>query len=908
MTKFNSRLRSASALAIAVAGLGLAPHAQAQAVPDAAPQVPATTQGPPPQSDPTVPSQADGTVSQAPANPDAAAETEAADIVVTGTSIRGVAPVGSQLVQVDQAQIRASGVQSTAQLLATVPQLNSFGSTPRPTGGGSNPATAPSLRGLPSTATLSLVNGHRIVGLGTIGTVADPTSIPFAAIERVEVLTDGASSTYGSDAVAGVINFILRSDLDGVDALATHSFADGYQQTNISFVSGKKWSTGSYLFGAQYNTNSSLLGDERSFFTNNFTPFGGSDARSQQNAPPNVVVGSQAFAYNGTGFTPGASLYDNAKDTSIIPPSDRISLIANVKQDIGDSVHLFGDANYGHVETTVYNQQATANFTITNANPFFQSPVAGATSEDVLYSFRRELGRFRRDIQRLDYYGVSGGADIDISDRWHGRVFGNYGHSDTVVRQEGINLTALTEAAAGTTTATAFDPFNLRTSAATLASITDYINSPGSTQKLYQAVGTVDGRLFTLPGGDVRVAVGGEYRRETYDGVNATGRASAPTIVTTSGRRTVKSAYGELFVPILSEDNNVPGIYKLSVTAALRYDDYNDFGDTTNPKFGAEWQPFRGLTLRGNYSKSFHAPSLADLNAIDTRAERFVGYSPDFFTPITPNRQYNVLYLAGGNPNLGPERAKTYSFGADFKPVFVPGLRLSGTYFNIKYKGLINIAGSAFSTPSLSQFYTLNPTEQQITDAIGNIRIEGSRFPAGTTDVLIDLRRNNVGAQNVSGIDFDANYNRSIASLGSVRAGVSGTKFITNESQAAPGAVFVNTLDRAFPKWRIRGTGGFETGPVNANVFVNYTSKFNNITATPTQRVESYTTVDATLNIALGTFGAPNGGIDLQLAVFNIFDKDVPQLLSGDGLTVPNQSTYASPIGRLGQVGVRFRF
>ncbi|SEJ91370.1 iron complex outermembrane recepter protein [Sphingobium sp. AP50] len=830
------------------------------------------------------------------------------EIVVTGTSIRGVAPVGSQLVQLNEEQIRATGAQSTSSLLATIPQLNSFSSVPVNTAGGSNPTTAPSLRGLPSSATLSLVNGHRLVGVGTIGTVADPSAIPFAALSRVEVLTDGASSTYGSDAVAGVLNFILRRDLDGIDATANYAFADGYDQKTASVVAGKTWEGGSLLFGVQYTENNALLGDERDFVTNDFRPFGGVDARSQNNNPPTVNVAGQPYAWNGTGFTTGPSLYDNTDDTDIIPKSKRWSGIANFHHRVTDDVDLFIDANYGHIETDLRAQQVTPSaFTITSSNPFFRSPVAGSTSETVLYSFRNELGRFRHDYQKVEYFGVSGGADINLTDNWHARVFANWGYSDTKVRQEGINETALSAAAAGTTTSTAFDPFTGQTSAATLASIFDYINNPGSKQELYQVVGTVDGKLFTLPGGDLRVALGAEIRGETYDGINLVGRASAPTVITAQADRTVKSAYGEIFVPIFGDDNATTGLRRLVLTASLRHDSYNDFGSSTNPKVGAEWEPVEGLTFRGNFSKSFHAPSLADLQAVDSRAQTFTGYSPNFFTPVSPVQQYNVVYLAGGNPNLQAEKATTYSLGADLKPAALPGFRASVTYFNIKYKNLITIASGAFTNSALSQFYVLNPTDTQIASAIGSMRVEGTLYAPGTTNVLIDLRRNNLGAQNVSGLDFQMNYDKRLGSVEG-RIGINGSYYLNNETQAAPGGVFVDNLKLANPRWRLRGNLGAQAGPFNGNLFINYIGPYNNPSATPVQRVKGWTTVDATLNYELVKLGRADSGIELQLSAINLFDRDPPQLISSNGLTVQNQPTYASPLGRLLQLGVRVKY
>lgn len=855
------------------------------------------------------------TAQNAPAEPTPQEVEGEADIIVTGTSIRGVAPVGSQLLQLDQQDIQDSGQQTTAGLLASIPQFDTFGSRPVPLSSGAAPTTPPSLRSLGPGATLSLLNSHRLVGIGTLSTVADPTSLPLAAIGRLEVVADGASATYGSDAIGGVINVILRKDLDGLDARATMGVAEGYTEKTVSLVGGKKWSTGSFLLGAQYQNNSALLGSRRDYITEDFRSVGGGDNRTFYTALPNVTVNGATYGYNGTGFNTTPNLTSVAQEGDLLPASRRWTAVLNAEQRIGDNIRLFVDGNYGNLHS-VFRQSPAADaldFTLTSANPFFRSPVPGATSVRVQQGSYQLIGQYHENLQDIEYWGVNGGAEVDFTDKWSGRVGVNYGRSHTEVDQDTYDTAAFAAAVGSSDPATAYDPFTGRTSAATIARITDAIATPGSTQKLFQATGVIDGALFSLPGGDVKVAIGGEYRKESYDGLGINGARSAPVTTVITSRRDVWSAYGELFVPLVGEESNIPLIRKLELNAAVRHDSYSDFGKTTNPKFGANWEVVEGLTVRGTYGKSFHAPSLADLKAIDDLAFYAPGtVAPGVFTPPGSSTPLNLILLAGGNANLKPEKATTWSLGADFTPTFVPGLRLSGTYFDIDYTDKVVIpVGYAFLTPELTNLLVIfNPTEAQIDQLTAGLTPVGARFAPGEADILVDARRTNLGSSHVKGVDFAASYNFDLAD-GRAVAEISGTHLLSKKSTAVPGSTPLDDLaTTATPAWRFRSHLGWRSEVFGANIFWSHVGEYNNTNVTPVQRVSSFDPVD--LNFSIKVPGAGIGkSFQIQLDVLNLFDENPPRLYSGNGAFNPASfliSTPASPIGRMFQVSVRTEF
>ncbi len=190
-------------------------------------------------------------------------------VVVTGTNIRGAQPTGSNLITVDRSAIEATGAQNVVQLMANVPGITNFGNAAA-TGGNSDGAGgfAPAIHNIgggSSSATLVLINGHRFPTQGLTEAQADPTAIPASALERVEVLPDGASSTYGSDAVAGVLNFITRRNFNGAEFATSYGVADHYSTSNVSGVFGKSWTGGSVLVAVDVSTQSNLFFGQRAF-------------------------------------------------------------------------------------------------------------------------------------------------------------------------------------------------------------------------------------------------------------------------------------------------------------------------------------------------------------------------------------------------------------------------------------------------------------------------------------------------------------------------------------------------------------------------------------------------------------------------------------------------------------------
>jgi iron complex outermembrane receptor protein len=614
---------------------------------------------------------------------------EGSDIVVTGTLLRGVAPVGTNSVSLNRADILATGAASANDLLASIPQVGNFGTVPMGTGSYALPIVRPNIRNLGASGgstTLVLMNGHRLVGAGVLQTSVDPSVIPPDLIERVEIIPDGGSSIYGSDAIGGVINFITRKRYDGIGVNARYGFADNYQAFDGSVVAGKDWGSASAFLSYAYAWHDNILGIDRDYVTADNRANGGADHRGTACAPGNLIIGGIPYALPGK--VPGTlNRCDQTDYADIVPRETRHSVFGGFTQDLSDGV-TFGVTGYwSQRDTITRSAQSSQSETITVLNPYF-TPVGAELAQTVAIAFDPVFGPSNVSPARFTSWGLTPTLEAELGGGWQLRALGNYGRSTNETTEDSINSSAVTAAFGGTTTATAINPYNLSaTNAALLAKINDFVNYGQADQKIAEGRLVVDGPLFAIPGGDVRLAAGAEYHYENIDSFTGSGPAAAITGGSAFTKRNVKSLFGEVLVPIFGEGNRTGGMYALELSGSLRYDDYSDVGGTTNPKIGITWRPVQSLTLRGNYGTSFHAPSLADLgNSTDSRVQ-VIPFSPFRAANSSP---FDILRptiaIAGGNANLKPETADTWSLGFDFTPEAIQGLVASATYYNVKFR------------------------------------------------------------------------------------------------------------------------------------------------------------------------------------------------------------------------------
>lgn len=598
------------------------------------------------------------------------------EIVVTGTNIRDVAVIGSTVQTIDAEAVARSGKATVAELLRELPanfaggvatgdnnrggQDTSSGNSNLTGGSGVN------LRGLGALSTLVLVDGRRVAASGQFGDFVDVSNIPAVAIERIEILPDGASAVYGSDAVGGVVNFILKRDLDGLHTLARYGSTTqgGGDEFLASAAWGQKWDSGRAVVGYEYNDKSHVSAADRDLN-------GDHSSRGGVNWPQytrrvgtaaNIFSGSASYGGNvaytvpqgaGTGLTvaqltPAAGGVGNTSDPwlgwDILPDMNRHSLFVTADQDLGERVSLYGGARFTRREGVYRTGYVDLLGTVPVTSPY---RIAGTTNN---FSVLVDEVLTQRDVS-VDSLGAELGVRVELVKDWMLDVTGSHSREkqqrkSLLERDANIqdflptgagfvaapnsvtcSLSGLTSANIGaiaTPTAaqrycaglnyTAFNPYSTEPlPQAVIDQLVGYEHLQFNS-RVTQGTVKVDGTLFDLPGGPLKAAIGVDHRKEFIDGDLTFNYRSITPLTQPYGEteRKVNSAYAEFAVPIVGRGNAVTAVQALDLSLAVRYEDSSGLGDftSTDPKFGVRYKPVDSLTLRGSYGTSFHAPPM----------------------------------------------------------------------------------------------------------------------------------------------------------------------------------------------------------------------------------------------------------------------------------------------------------
>lgn len=833
-------------------------------------------------------------------------------IATTGTLIRGVAPTGTNVIDLDRNAITELAPTSTNDLLANVAQVtNMFNTAPSPGATIGLPFNRPNIRQLGASGgstTLLLLNGHRMVSSGVLQTSPDASVIAPAVLNRVDVVPDGGSSIYGSDAIGGTINFLTRREVEGVELAAQQGFGDHYDSTDINLTGGLQWDEGSAYLSYNYTDTDDVLGGDLDWVYQDHTPRGGTDYRVLFCNPGTITAAGQNYRMQDR--APGENRCDETDVLSVFPKATNDRVFGAVEQSLSDTL-VFDMTGYFSDRKTVNSGMGAANGTgvrgmgtITAANPWF-SPVATETSQSLNFNYADAFGDALDSTVKLDAWMLTPRLLWEFADDWRLSSSVNYGQSTNKVENEQISSQAETAALAGTTFETALNPYNVaQTNPQVLDSIRDFMLYGSADQELLQVRSVADGTAYTLPTGDVKLAVGVEYMEEEIDAKQGEGPSNALRLVSAGDSREIGSVFGEVIVPVM---NGSAGLLDLSLSA--RYDDYSDVGSTTNPKVGLSYHPIDELTLRGNWGTSFHAPSLADMgDSVDSRVTTLPisplmapGSNPlDFLRP--------TWIVAGGNPDLKPEEADTFSIGFDWLPKsdVLDGLSVSATYFYVDFKDQLTLPPflepGFFENTSFQEFYIVNPTLQEVQDIAGGMRVENgtdieSQYAAAPPYMLFDARRTNLGSVKVDGIDFDVHYVKPIRE-GTLFTGIAGTYALNRDEKAVDGDPTENGLEYGVSRLQLVGQLGWSQGPVNLNLRVNHNSGYD---ADPGVEVNSFTTTNLFASYLFEGAGW-RGDTTLSINVDNLLDVEPPYYDSITGFA--NGST----LGRVVYLGIQQKF
>jgi len=730
-------------------------------------------------------------------------------IVVTGSRIRG-APATGTVITLDRRLLEDTGVVDIGEAIRQLPQNFSGGQNPGVGAGAGvlnqnvNAASAPNLRGLGADATLTLLNGTRLPYDAAFAGI-DISAIPLAAVDRIEVLPDGASALYGSDAVAGVINVILRRDFKGIatSAQVGASTDGGNFRQQVDVVAGTTWSSGGVMLAYDFANNSAIDAGQRSY------------------SSPLVP------------------------ETTLFPASRRHAATLSARQEITPGIEVSLDALYSRRDSTL--------------------------SGGVVQNFQ-----IRRPD--LESWSITPAIKVDLGSNWQARINGTFGHGDTRLDSEFLNRGTFFRSIVGCLC-----------------------------NDLFAIEAGAEGPLFALPGGDVRLAVGGGYRRNGFE------RTLITNGVTTSAfkaEQEVRFVYAELALPLVGSANAMRGIEEFEVTAAIRNEDFKDVEQFAAPRVGIRYSPTRGVTFHGNWSRSFKAPTLF---------QRFSPYQTLLFPAATfgaGTGAQTVLVTSGGNPDVRAERARSITAGFEIRPEGIPGLSFSGTYYDVDFTDRVAtpIPGSvatAFRDLAYASLFVFRPDPARLASLIagslnGLENFAGVPFNPANVVVLADNRNTNVAAWAVRGVDLRVAWTRRMENDRLFGLEVSGTWLDSQQQvvESLPQTQLSGTIFNP-PRYRARGLARYEAGPFRANVAVNYLGSLRDPRFADAAPVSPSATVDLGFTYDLVRGEGREPGLAISLTVQNLFNFE-PERIRGLGPTdTPYDSTNFSAIGRFIAFGIR---
>lgn len=834
---------------------------------------------------------------------DTGGQTKVEEVLVTGSLIHGVFDITSPLVAVDRKEMKRTGyatVQDAVQVLplaATVTRGEVVGGV-----GNYSLGAGINLRGLGDGATLVLVNGRRQPVAGATGDFVDVSHIPWSMVDHIEVLPDGGSALYGSDAIAGVANIILRHDVESAETQLRYGMAPGGGEELLAAqLVGHRWENGRWLAGYQYYERTSLAAADRDYTANaDKRSLGGRDHRSVRSNPGNILDpqtlqpvfaiprGQDGTSLGPSDLLPGVINYRNQfADIELLPDKQAHNFYFAASQDLRERLELFAEGRYGQRDIRqrrLTDREGTLLF-VPATNPFFVDPFGGAPFVVVGYDFSNELGPYSVDGRTRNYLGTLG-LKAAFNNSWRTSLSASYGAEELRWTDSGgVNLNALNAALADPDPATAFNPFGdgSQTSLATIDSIRA-VNQLDTRSEIASIELMADGPLLDLPSGIGKAAIGAEYREESLsvDIRNETfGQASIPA----QFRRKIAAIFTELAVPLIGSATDSRAAPRLELSLAGRYEQYDDFGHTYNPKIGLRWMPLAFVKLRASWGTSFRAPNLVDLDDM-----RNVSGLVPFADPRSPNGLANTLVLQGGNPDLKEERATTWTAGLDLAPPALPGFQLSLTGYSIDYEDQVSQPGPRnpfeilFEEAQWAPVITRNPSQSQIDAICASPQFLGNPSQCRTTppSVIVDIRKHNLAMTRVKGLDLMLNQSFD-TNVGPFNIQVNGTHVFHFKRAFTQTAPVVDAIDTAYNPLalRLRGTvewhrhAAHEPG-FGVNLTANYTGGYQDGDSPLRHSVDAWTTLDLGLSYRTEKRGGWTDDTEFALNAVNVLDEDPP--------------------------------
>jgi iron complex outermembrane receptor protein len=811
------------------------------------------------------------------------------EVTVTGSRLAKPETTEAQEVQsYSRQRIEQSGQSTLADFLNTLPNVstnineNSF-----QTLGG---ATTVSLHGLPVGTTLVLLDGRRLEPSALQGSTGegeffDLNNIPLAAVERVEVVPEGSSAIYGSDAIAGVVNIILKKNLQGFEGNVKYGEAADTHEWNGDAAWGHHWDRGSLQIIANYNYRTPLHGYDRSVTGRSAyteTGCGQADVFSI-NGQPLPGLGGANYAYVPAGFTGTASIDTFAKTAgslarcqifpyaALIPQSKRAGIMINGTLQLSANIEAFGGVLYSHVTQredyippALYGIPSAgfSQFTVGANNPYNPFgvdvgvsalyPAAGITVARLTSEFVQPVVGFRGRFAS-DWH-------------WQASVYESRDRQYYLDGRGSQTDPAIQTALSSSDPATAFNPFTTGQPASTSilnAMFPDWGQTSTDGQTVVAAA-DARGSVLRLPSGAVQLALGTEYDRDRLyaDIVNEVPYYAPNT--TSVFHRDRYALFAETRVPLWAGEDRLDGQERLVATLAVRRDHYDDFGSRTTPQVGLAFKPTKSLLLRGSLSRSFKAPSLFDLHG-----PQYIGENDNVADPQRGNEIEVVTITSGSNPHLKAETGKSSSFGLVYNSDVLANLQLSVTHWDVQLDNAIQ------SLPVQTLLDNANLFPNTVVRA--SSCSDGPPCPI----VAINGEQTNFGQIDVKGLDYRIAY-RLDTRVGTFSPAINATQTYHFRTLLTPGAPAVGVAGVAqddaiwAPRWRGNAMLAWSHGTLSASAIGRYVGRYRDYDTSST--IGNFWLFDANLRWAVGDefFRSSNylSGSYAELGGVNLLNKE----------------------------------
>lgn len=863
-------------------------------------------------------------------------------IVVTGSRIvRSDANSPSPLTVLSEQDIQDAGNLTLSEVLRKDPALGSAtrGPSYALNGGG---AAGVNLRNLGGNRTLVLINGKRLSPFADEiqNVTMDISTIPSFLVSRMEVLRDGASTAYGADAVAGVVNFVFKDSQEGGEVQGYYGKTERGDGVGYRFSAsiGDRGERGSFIFGGQYQTQDPIMLSRREWGTNIVTSLAGAGSINTAITPGGTVLGPDRqviacypMAGGAVNIAPNCERFDASAQTSLILGSTLKSFGGVAHYDLTDNVKL----NFTAFHSTRDSEQTiSAHQFNTGAltGPFpggFAVPAASPNNpygQPVTIQWRP--AQFGGHVNHVNskLLWATGGLSGTLLDRFNWDVSHTYSetraNSQRTMIPNAVHFYRLLNPSACAADPTCASVGAIPDIAGLLSQSTpltraqqDYLffSSVADTMfRTQQSVATLGGPLFALPAGEVQGVLGFEYRSEEGttrpDPISVSGESARSLIFPTNGRFNTREVFAELDVPLLSD---MPAVDSLELNLQGRYSEFSNFDGATTYKAGVNYSPARDVRFRLSYGTSFRAPDIIELygggigatgaltdpcNAGGLRAVNpTVAANCDALGVPNDFQQASVALpqRSGGNPNLRPEKGETRTFGVVLTPAALPGLSLTADYYHIEITDVITAGG-------LSEFLPACYADPGFLARASNpadICFGFDSRPGATRELgRLNNPRLNLQTLEASGVDamIDYAFDAVPGVPGSLSLSLRGSwleSFVDGTGVERVGT-FINGVvgDSAYPRWRGYFDLQYELEDWTVRWSTNYTKSMRDSgygTSVPVNNFKNYRgTPDYYVHNALVRWSGVSG-LEVSFGINNVFDKDPPYAFVTTRNTLP---------------------